>query len=153
MNKNETLSIFIQKRVISNCQDSASSDCSRKMVPCQKGDDLRRQIAISVLLLAMNSVITLRLERDDLSGNAPTNLPALHRPRSNCQAGTGTDSPWRLVDGEAGWWVGIKRGVSPPLEYFTIFKVDSQQSAQAESSNHSGKGPQLESDRRNLNQI
>jgi hypothetical protein len=65
----------------------------------------------------------------------------------------GTDSPWRLVDGEAGWWVGIKRGVSPPLEYFTIFKVDSQQSAQAESSNHSGKGPQLESDRRNLNQI
>ena len=49
------------------------------MVPCQKGDDLRRQIAISVLLLAMNSVITLRLERDDLSGNAPVPLPALHR--------------------------------------------------------------------------
>ena len=63
------------------------------MVPCQKGDDLRRQIAISVLLLAMNIVITLRPERNDLSRDAPANLPALHRPRSNCQAGTGTDSP------------------------------------------------------------
>jgi hypothetical protein len=39
------------------------------MVSCQKGDDLRRQIAISVLLLAMNSVITLR--PDVLSGDAP----------------------------------------------------------------------------------
>jgi hypothetical protein len=58
--------------------------------------------------------LCLRTERYDLSRDAPTNLPAVHRRRSNCQEGTGTDTPRRLVDGEACECLGIKkRGVTP----------------------------------------
>ena len=68
------------------------------------------------LIKCVSRFFCLFAERDDFSGNAPTNLPAVHRGRSNCQEGTGTDTPRRLVDGEAGWGVGIKkRGVTPSL--------------------------------------
>jgi len=51
-----------------------------------------------------------------LSGDSHTQIPAVNRRRSNCQEGKGTDSSRRLVDGEAGWGVGIKkRGFTPSL--------------------------------------
>ena len=61
------------------------------------------------------SNLCLRPERDEISRNAPANLPALHRKRSNCQTGTGTDSPRWLVAGEAGCWVGTKKEGCYPL--------------------------------------
>ena len=46
----------------------------------------------------------------------PDDLSAVHRRGSNCQTGTGTDSPRRLVDSEECWLVGTKkRGVTPSL--------------------------------------
>ena len=47
--------------------------------------------------------------------DASTKLPAFHRGRCNCQAGTGTDidTPCRFVDGEIGGFIVINKGVSP----------------------------------------
>ena len=70
-----------------------------------------------------------------LPGDAPVNLPAIHRRRSNCQEGTGADSLRRLVDGEASECLGTKKealgapftnGIDPQLGMWYRQKIFSE---------------------------